>query len=369
MEQRLQKIIADAGITSRRKAEQIILEGRVSVNGKPVSKLGSKADLGKDHIRVDGRLLARTTEYIYLLINKPVGYVSTVKDPEGRPTVMSLVKGIKQRVYPVGRLDFHSSGLMILTNDGELANFLMARSSAIPRSYQVKLEGRPDPDGIAKLQTGIALDGRRTEPCQIRALGQDDKPWFEITLVEGRYHQVRRMFERIGKGVVKLKRVRIAFLTDHGLDPGKVRHLTRAEVERLKAWKETDLTGIKSQEPVSRSQEPGVRSQNPVVRTQAPRVRPPTSGLGRQYLGAGSRQPGALSQNSGPRPQTPATARPYLGPRPQAPRAGSEYHEPRPQRPELGSKKFNYRPQGNGAKGKPFGSSPRGPETGSPYRG
>ena len=237
MEQRLQKIIADAGITSRRKAEQIILEGRVSVNGKPVSKLGSKADLEKDHIRVDGRLLARTTEYVYLLINKPVGYVSTVKDPEGRPTVMSLVKGIKQRVYPVGRLDFHSSGLMILTNDGELANFLMARSSAIPRSYQVKLEGRPDPDGIAKLQTGIALDGRRTEPCQIRALGQDDKPWFEITLVEGRYHQVRRMFERIGKGVVKLKRVRIAFLTDHGLAPGKVRHLTRSEVERLKAWK------------------------------------------------------------------------------------------------------------------------------------
>src|ERR1039458_701834 len=111
MEQRLQKIIADSGITSRRKAEQIILEGRVSVNGTSVSKIGAKTDLEKDHIRVDGRLLARTTEYVYLLINKPVGYVSTVKDPEGRPTVMSLVKGIKQRVYPVGRLDFHSSGL------------------------------------------------------------------------------------------------------------------------------------------------------------------------------------------------------------------------------------------------------------------
>jgi 23S rRNA pseudouridine2605 synthase len=238
MEQRLQKIIADAGITSRRKAEQIILEGRVTVNGETVSKLGSKADPDHDHIRVDGRLLSRATEYVYLLVNKPVGYVSTVSDPEGRPTVLSLVRGIKQRVYPVGRLDYHSSGLMILTNDGELANFLMARASAVPRTYQVKLEGRPEPEGIAKLQAGIALDGRRTEPCQIRSLGQDPKPWYEITLVEGRYHQVRRMFERIGKGVVKLKRVRIAFLTDKDLDPGKVRQLTRAEVARLKAWKE-----------------------------------------------------------------------------------------------------------------------------------
>ncbi|MGO8785828.1 MAG: pseudouridine synthase [Terriglobia bacterium] len=248
MEQRLQKIIADAGITSRRKAEQIILEGRVSVNGKSVSKLGSKADLDHDQIRVDGRLLPRTTEYVYLLVNKPVGYVSTVSDPQGRPTVVSLVRGIKQRVYPVGRLDYHSSGLMILTNDGELANFLMSRASAVPRSYQVKLEGRPDPADVAKLETGIALDGRRTEPCQIRPLGQEPKPWYEITLVEGRYHQVRRMFERIGKGVVKLKRVRIAFLTDKGLAPGQTRHLKRAEVERLKNWRaESKSVGTKDQ--------------------------------------------------------------------------------------------------------------------------
>ncbi len=249
MQQRLQKIIADAGITSRRKAEQIILEGRVTVNGKAVSKLGSKADPDRDHVRVDGRLLARATEYVYLLVNKPVGYVSTVSDPQGRPTVVSLVRGIKQRVYPVGRLDYHSSGLMILTNDGELANFLMSRASAVPRSYQVKLEGRPEAADIAKLESGIALDGRRTEPCQIRSLGQGDKPWFEITLVEGRYHQVRRMFERIGKGVVKLKRVRIAFLTDKDLPPGKMRHLTRAEVSRLKNWKGTDHTGASSEEP------------------------------------------------------------------------------------------------------------------------
>jgi 23S rRNA pseudouridine2605 synthase len=234
MEQRLQKIIADAGIASRRQAEQIIREGRVSVNGKSVSKLGSKADLERDHVRVDGRLLSRTDEHVYLIVNKPVGYVSTVRDPQGRPTVISLARGIKERVYPVGRLDYHSSGLMILTNDGELANFLMARASAVPRTYHVKLEGRPDPADIAKLQTGIVLDGRRTEPCQIRTLSQETKPWYEITLVEGRYHQVRRMFERVGKGVVKLKRVRIAFLTDRDLAPGQIRHLTRAEVAKLK---------------------------------------------------------------------------------------------------------------------------------------
>ena len=322
MEQRLQKIIADAGITSRRKAEQIILEGRVSVNGKPVSKLGSKADLEKDHIRVDGRLLARTTEYIYLLLNKPVGYVSTVKDPEGRPTVMSLVKGIKQRVYPVGRLDYHSSGLMILTNDGELANFLMARASAIPRSYQVKLEGRPDPEGIEKLRTGIVLDGRRTEPCEIRALGQEEKPWFEITLIEGRYHQVRRMFERVGKGVVKLKRVGIAFLTDKGLLPGKARHLTHAEVDRLKAWKPSDTSRLKSmdavgrnREPVARSKETVARSQETVARSKESPVRSRDSGVRnretfarsnetdfrRRETGVGSKQTGARGQGAGVR--------------------------------------------------------------------
>jgi len=237
MQQRLQKIIADAGITSRRKAEQIILEGRVSVNGKPVSKLGSKADPACDHIRVDGRLITGSTEYVYLLVNKPVGYVSTVSDPERRPTVVSLARGIKQRVYPVGRLDYHTSGLMILTNDGEMANFLMSRAAAVPRTYHAKLEGRPEAEALVQLERGVALDGRRTEPCQIRALDQAPKPWYEITLVEGRYHQVRRMFERTGKGVVKLKRVRIAFLTDKGLAPGQVRHLTRGEVERLKNWK------------------------------------------------------------------------------------------------------------------------------------
>lgn len=237
MQQRLQKIIADAGITSRRKAEQIILEGRVTVDGKTVTQLGSKADPQRDKIRVDGRLLQRETTHVYLLLNKPVGYVSTVSDPEGRPTVVSLVRGIKQRVYPVGRLDFYSSGLMILTNDGELANLLMSRASAIPRTYHVKLQGMPESADLAKIEAGMVLDGRPTAPCQVRTLAARDRPWYEITLIEGRYHQVRRMFERIGQPVVKLKRVRIAFLTDRGLAPGAARPLTGAEVERLKSWK------------------------------------------------------------------------------------------------------------------------------------
>jgi len=169
-----------------------------------------------------------------------VGYVSTVHDPQGRPTVRSLLRGIRERVYPVGRLDFNSSGIMVLTNDGELANFMMSRASKIPRTYQVKLEGHPSREDLTKLEQGIVLDGRRTEPAQVRAVLNRPKPWCEITLVEGRYHQVRRMFERIGQPVVKLKRVRIAFLTDEGLKLGQFRSLTRSEVDRLKNWKASD---------------------------------------------------------------------------------------------------------------------------------
>jgi 23S rRNA pseudouridine2605 synthase len=252
MQERLQKIIATAGIASRRKGEELIAQGRVSVNGKIVTELGTKADLERDHIKVDGKLLPRPGRRVTVLLNKPVGVVSTVSDPQGRETVVSLLRGIKERVYPVGRLDYHSAGLLLLTNDGDLANFLMARASAVPRTYHVKLEGRPDASAIAKLERGITLDGRQTAPCQIRRLAQRaggdkssspgksaaaGKPWYEITLVEGRYHQVRRMFERIGQAVVKLKRVRIAFLTDRGLAPGSFRLLTEAEVRRLKNWK------------------------------------------------------------------------------------------------------------------------------------
>jgi pseudouridine synthase len=244
MQERLQKIISTAGIASRRRAEEYITQGRVSVNGQMVTVLGSKADPEHDHIRVDGKLIRVHGTRVYLLLNKPPGYVSTVRDPEQRPTVISLLKGVRERVYPVGRLDYASAGLLLLTNDGELANLMMSRASEFPRTYHVKLEGPPAPGGLEKLAQGITLDGRRTAPAQIRAIPMGTgrgKPWYEITLTEGRYHQVRRMFERIGQGVLKLKRVRIAFLTDDGLPLGQFRHLTLQEVARLKSWKPSQI--------------------------------------------------------------------------------------------------------------------------------
>jgi 23S rRNA pseudouridine2605 synthase len=242
MQERLQKIISAAGVASRRTAETMILQGLVSVNGRPVTVLGSKADVERDKIRVSGQLLHAPGRRVYVLLNKPVGYVSTLSDPQGRPTIADLLRqgGFKERVYPVGRLDYNSSGLLLMTSDGDLANLLMSRKSAVPRTYHVKLEGSPEERDLKVLELGIVLDGRKTAPAQVRRLGERshrEKPWYEITLVEGRYHQVRRMFERIGQPVVKLKRVRIAFLTDSGLAPGQWRHLTEAELRRLKSWR------------------------------------------------------------------------------------------------------------------------------------
>src|SRR5207244_9910361 len=172
-QERLQKIIARAGVTSRRKAEELIVRGLVSVNGRVVTELGSKADTERDHIKVSGKLLTRSPGRVYLLLNKPTGYVSTLRDPEGRPTVVSLLRAVRERVYPVGRLDYHSSGLMLLTNDGELANVMMSRPSAVPRTYHVKLEGDPASEDLAKLERGIVLDGQRTAPCRmVRAGGR-----------------------------------------------------------------------------------------------------------------------------------------------------------------------------------------------------
>jgi 23S rRNA pseudouridine2605 synthase len=239
MQARLQKIISAAGIASRRNAEAMIRQGLVSVNGHTVTELGSKADPEADRIRVGNRLLRPRQRRAYILLHKPVGYVSTLSDPQGRPTVASLLRerGFQERVYPVGRLDYHSSGLLLMTNDGDLANQLMSRQTAVPRTYRVKLEGPAAAHDMKKLESGIVLDGYKTAPARVRSLeeaSEQHKPWYEITLIEGRYHQVRRMFERIGRRVVKLKRVRIAFLTDSGLAPGDWRRLTPGEVRRLK---------------------------------------------------------------------------------------------------------------------------------------
>jgi len=237
--ERLQKIIAAAGIASRRKAEQLITGGLVSVNGQSVTELGTKADPETDHIRVNGKLLRGPERHIYLLMNKPKGYVTTLKDPEHRPTVLDLLHGVGARVYPVGRLDYASEGLLLLTNDGEFANFLMKAASHVPKTYMVKVAGTPGADGLAKLRAGVSIAtdrGRRvkTAPARIRAIKEANNPWYEVTLTEGRNRQIRRMFEVIGHHVEKIKRVRYGPL-ELDVHPGKFRRLTPQEVSKLKS--------------------------------------------------------------------------------------------------------------------------------------
>ncbi len=237
--ERLQKIIAAAGIAPRRKAEQLITGGLVSVNGQVVSELGSKADPEKDHIRVNGKLLQGAERHVYLLMNKPKGYVTTLRDPEGRPTVMDLLHGVGARVYPVGRLDYASEGLLLLTNDGDFANFLMKAASHVPKTYMVKVAKTPSADGLGRLRAGLSISsdkGRRvrTAPARVQLIKEADNPWYEVTLTEGRNRQIRRMFEEIGHHVEKIKRVRYGPL-ELDVHPGKFRRLTPQEVSRLKS--------------------------------------------------------------------------------------------------------------------------------------
>jgi 23S rRNA pseudouridine2605 synthase len=237
--QRLQKIIAAAGIASRRKAEELITGGLVSVNGQVVTELGSKADPERDHIRVNGKLLHGPERHVYLLMNKPKGYVTTLRDPEGRPTVMDLLHGVGARVYPVGRLDYASEGLLLLTNDGEFANRLMKAASHVPKTYMVKVAGTPTAEDLAQLRAGLFIaseGGKRvkTAPAKIRVIREAANPWYEVTLIEGRNRQVRRMFEEIGHHVEKIKRVRYGPL-ELDVHPGECRRLTPQEVTRLKS--------------------------------------------------------------------------------------------------------------------------------------
>ncbi|MCI0528805.1 MAG: rRNA pseudouridine synthase [Nitrospira sp.] len=236
MEERLQKIIARAGITSRRKAEELILEGRVKVNGRVVTELGSKADAEQDHIKVDGKLIHLKQPQTYLMLNKPRGYVTTLSDPEGRLTVMDLLKGVRQRVFPVGRLDYDTEGLLLLTNDGNLAHGLMHPSYEVPKTYLAKVKGVLKDEEIKKLEKGVPLLDGKTAPCTIKKIRKtQENSWLEVTLHEGKKRQVRRMLEKINHPVLKLKRIRYAFLGLAGLLPGQYRHLSSQEVKRLKS--------------------------------------------------------------------------------------------------------------------------------------
>jgi len=208
-QERLQKILSQAGIASRRQAEKIITEGRVTVNGTVVMELGSKADLASDHIKVDGKLIRPPKHQVYIALNKPRNTVTTVTDPEGRATVMDLLRGVKERVYPVGRLDYHSEGLLLLTNDGDLANRIMSAHTHLTKTYLVKVTGQLDDDNAQRFRDGVPLMGRRTLPAGLRLLQKAENPWYEVKLSEGRNNQIRMMFKHFGKLVEKLKRVRI----------------------------------------------------------------------------------------------------------------------------------------------------------------
>lgn len=250
--ERLQKVLAAAGIASRRKAEELILAGRVQVNGQVISELGTRHDPARDHIKVDGKLLQGPEQHRYYMLNKPRGYVTTVDDPQGRPTVMELMEKPKHgphgrtvRLYPVGRLDYLSEGLLLMTNDGELANALSKASTGVEKTYLVKVAGVPEESKLDQLRQGIMIDrgrlnevraGRRdrvvTAPAKVEQVRGGENPWYEVTLTEGRNRQLRKMFEEIGHHVEKIRRIGYGALR-LDVPPGESRELTLGEVTAL----------------------------------------------------------------------------------------------------------------------------------------
>lgn len=236
MEERLQKVLAQAGIASRRQAEKLIAQGRVTVNGKTVLEMGTKADLATDEIRVDGSRIKGTDRRRYILLYKPKGFVTTLKDPQRRRTVMDLLQGVREYVYPVGRLDYDTEGLLLLTNDGELAATLTHPRHGVERTYEARVLGLPDEHEMERLRTGIPLDGKRTLPAEAKLLNRspnDREGLVLLTIREGRNRQVRRMLEAVGHPVNNLRRIKIGPLSDRRLGPGDWRDLTPLEIKSL----------------------------------------------------------------------------------------------------------------------------------------
>jgi 23S rRNA pseudouridine2605 synthase len=234
MEKRLQKILSEMGITSRRKAEDLIFEGRVTVNGR-IATIGTKADPVKDHIKVNGKLLIRPEPKVYIILNKPKDVVTSLHDPEGRPTVKDFLKGVKYRVFPVGRLDYDSEGLLLLTNDGDFAHAVLHPSKKISKTYLVKVKGILDKEEIEKLKSGVRLRDGMTLPAKVKKIKRtENNSWLEMTIYEGKKRQIRRMLEKTGHDVLKLKRIRVDGLELGKLEPGTFRYLTPEERDKIK---------------------------------------------------------------------------------------------------------------------------------------
>ena len=275
MEERLQKLIAAAGIASRRHAEELITAGAVSVNGAIVTELGTKADLKRDQIIVNGKSLNTLLEEkrkVYVLLNKPKGYLTSVSDPEGRRLVVDLLPPELGRLHPVGRLDYNTEGLLLLTNDGAFTHLVTAAKSGIAKVYEVKVKGVPPVFALERLRRGIVLeDGVRTAPAEIVARKQTDaNAWFRVTLYEGRNQQIRRMFDAIGHSVLKLRRVSIGPLNEENIPVGAWRYLAPFEVARFKRTNRP--APAPNRKPLEKS--PAARKKSPPV-TQRPTARPP----------------------------------------------------------------------------------------------
>jgi 23S rRNA pseudouridine2605 synthase len=306
-EERLQKLLSQAGVTSRRKAEGMIVEGRVTVNGKTITELGSKADLETDHIKVDGQLLHAPKHLTYIALNKPKECMTTVSDPEGRQTVMHLMRGVRERVFPVGRLDYHSEGLLLLTNDGEFAHRLMAPVNHITKVYVVKVNGALTEAQEEQFREGVPMHGRKTAPAELKRIKHGANPWYEVKITEGRQNQIRIMFKHLGKLVEKLRRVKIGFL-ELDLPPGRYRSLTPQEVAKFRRVLKMDdgvETGHAHAEVAHHAPKPAVTPSRKHVSKSGP------SKTGKRYdgprkfalpssrLAGGSPEEG--SQNAGPR--------------------------------------------------------------------
>jgi 23S rRNA pseudouridine2605 synthase len=380
--ERLQKILSQAGIASRRKAEQMIEEGRVQVNGTVVTELGTKADAGRDHIRVDGKLLHGAERHRYFVLNKPRGFVTTVKDPEGRPTVMTFFEKMRERLYPVGRLDYMSEGLLLVTNDGDLANRLTKAGSGVEKTYYVKVAGQPTEEELDRLRGGVMIergqpgsDRVRTSPARIRQVRQGDNPWYEVVLIEGRNRELRKMFSSIGHFVEKIRRVGYGPLI-LDVEPGKLRELDPQELEKLKLASEGKLRTPKAKDIRRRDREDAgtyvqpkrvnIRpSYDEPRRADSRPSRPSGATAGRS--GAGrfeSRRPesgGYEPRRSGPGGARPSGPRPSGG-RPSRPfAAGDRGARPNTGRPDVGrsstGRAGEFRPKPQFGAGKPYQDS------------
>ena len=282
--QRLQKILARAGVASRRASEALITGGRVRVNGHIVTELGSSADPRKDRIEVDGKRLVAES-LVYVILHKPRGTVSTMSDPEGRPSVKELLTGIEARVFPIGRLDFATSGALLATNDGDFADGLMHPRKLVPKTYVLKVKGDMKPEDVDRWRQGVRLEDGMTLPAQAKILRyEEDKTWLELTITEGRNQQIRRMGEATGFRVMRLARISFAGITTEGVRPGQWRHLTREELVELKKTYGVPRS-VAAPPPAPPTRAPVRRTDSSTARGGRPRVE---RGAGRGSRGASS---------------------------------------------------------------------------------